>query len=316
MVSAREAFPFYQIDVFAERAGAGNPLAVVLDAGRLSDAQMQSIATWFNLAETTFVLPPDDPSADYRVRIFTTRREIAFAGHPSIGTAHAVLAAGLATPRDGLLIQQCQAGLLPIRVQTGDALSVRVPRSRIVRYASDGDVLLRHILTEGDTGFITPFLAENGVGPITPVLAEGGAGLTAPVLVEGGRRWWLAELRDEASVRGFRADNQAIGELAQQTQSLGLCVFARCHGQAHDLVVRAFPLGVGIVEDPASGAANAAIAAFLDEADALGELGTSFRVSQGREIGRDATLLLHIDAEREVWVGGHSQTVVRAQLNW
>lgn len=316
MVSARGAVPFYQIDVFAERAGAGNPLAVVLDAGHLSDAQMQSIAAWLNLAETTFVLPPEDPSADYRVRIFTTRREIAFAGHPSIGTAHAVLAAGLAKPRDGLLMQQCQAGLLPIRVQADDALSVRVPRSRIVRYAEAGDVLLRRILAEGGAGFTASASAENDTGSITPALAESGAGLTAPVLVEGGRRWWLAELRDEASVRGFRAGNRAIAELAQQTQSLGLCVFARCRGQAYDLVVRAFPLGVGIVEDPASGAANAAIAAFLDEAGALGELGTSFRVSQGREIGRDATLLLHIDTDREVWVGGHSQTVVRAQLDW
>lgn len=160
-----------------------------------------------------------------------------------------------------------------------------------------------------------PALAEGSIGS-TPALAVGSAGFTAPALVEGGRRWWLAELRDEASVRGFRADNRAIAELAQQTQSLGLCVFARCPGQAYDLAVRAFPLGVGIVEDPASGAANAAIAAFLDEAGALGELGTSFRVSQGREIGRDAKLLLHIDTDREVWVGGHSQIVVRAQLNW
>ena len=114
----------------------------------------------------------------------------------------------------------------------------------------------------------------------------------------------------------MQPDLAAIRGLAERTQSLGLCVFARSPGQRHDLVVRAFPLGVGITEDPASGAANAAIAAFLEEANALGDLGNSYLVSQGREMARDAQLLLHIDADRQVWVGGQCQTVIRGKLNW
>jgi len=288
--------PFHQVDVFSVRAGMGNPLAVVFDAEGLSDEQMQAIAAWANLAETTFVLPPTAPEAHYRVRIFTTKREIAFAGHPSIGTAHAVLAEGLLdAPASGLLMQECQAGLLPLRVLEHEGvttLSVRVPRSRIVRYAGVDDALLRRCLHGRELGNL------------------------APALVEGGRRWWLAELADEAEVRGMRADHDAIRELAEQTHSLGLCVFARSPGQDHDLVVRAFPLGVGIKEDPASGAANAAIAAFLDEAGALLELGNSYLVSQGREMDRDAQLLLHVDADRQVWVGGQCHTVIRGKLRW
>ena len=290
---------FFQVDVFAPRPGAGNPLAVVVDSDGLDDAAMQAIARWTNLAETTFLLPPTEPRADYRVRIFTTRQEIAFAGHPSLGSAHAALAAGLCSGGHGELLQQCQAGLLPIRLEAG-TLSVRVPRSRIVRYAGDDDAQLWSAL--------------------------GGArrGRLAPVLVEGGRRWWLAELADSAAIGDFVPDGVAISALAAATASLGLCVFARVPGASgsdgdeagEGLAVRAFPLGVGIAEDPASGAANAAIAAFLDEAGALGALGDAYVARQGREIGRDARLALRIDADRQVWVGGECRTVIAGTLRW
>ena len=198
-------------------------------------------------------------------------------------------------PRDGMLMQQCQAGLLPVRVSPvagGEQLSVRVPRSRIVRHLWIEDAALHQ------------------------ALAGCARGELAPALVEGGRRWWLAELADEEQVRRLRPDTVAIQHLAQQTQSLGLCVFARCTGRPYQLVVRAFPLGVGINEDPASGAANAAIAAFLDESDALHGLGNAYLVSQGRELGRDAELFLQIDADRQVWVGGRCETVIAGSMDF
>jgi PhzF family phenazine biosynthesis protein len=287
---------FSQVDVFCVTAGLGNPLAVVMADADLDDARMQAMARWLNLAETTFLLPPTTPDADYRVRIFTGRQEIAFAGHPSIGSAHAALVEGfVGLPANGLLRQECKAGVLPIRIaDQGGArlLSVRVPRSRRVRHAQGDDVLLWRSL------------AGRGLGDL------------APALVEGGRRWWLAELADENEVRTMQPDAAAILALAEASGSLGLCVFARCHGQEHDLVVRAFPLGVGLQEDPASGAANAAIAAFLDEAGALGALGRSYRASQGREMGRDARLHLEIDDESQVWVGGQCHTVIRGAIDW
>ena len=287
---------FSQVDVFSPRPGLGNPLAVVHASEGLDTESMQAIANWMNLAETTFLLPPTLADAHYRIRIFTTRQEIAFAGHPSIGSAHVALATGLATLGEATVLnQECLAGILPIRI-TDDAgarsLSVRVPRSRIVRYASDEDADLWQALRDCRLGRLPP------------------------ALVEGGRRWWLAEMASEADVRSMQPDFYAIAALAQSTGSLGLCVFARCPGQTHAMVVRAYPLGVGLNEDPASGAANAAIAAFLDEAGALEDLGHAYRVSQGREMSRDAQLQLGIDAEGQVWVGGQCHSVVLGKLHW
>lgn len=287
--------PLMHCDVFAPRTGTGNPLAVVFSAESLATEAMQAIANWTNLAETTFVLPPTQADADYRVRIFTTQKEIAFAGHPSIGTAHAVLAHGLTPKQDGMLLQECQAGVLPVRLRpeaADNAYSVRVPTSKLVRFAEAGDALFKSVL---------PMKLWTAL---------------KPALVEGGRRWWLAELADESAVRGFKPDAYAIAALARETGSLGLCIFAR-RAQPHDgLVVRAFPLGVGIAEDPASGAANAAIAAFLHETGQLADLGRRYRVSQGREIGRDAILSLEVDDVGDVWVGGDCRTVIQGQLDW
>lgn len=288
-------FQSIHCDVFAPRIGTGNPLAVILDADALSTEQMQAIADWMNLAETTFILKPTIAEADYRVRIFTTKKEIAFAGHPSIGSAHALLSHGLQPIIPGLLMQECSAGLLPIRYQpeqTNNSLSVRVPSSKLVRYA-DGS----------DTSFATIFKQ--------PQYRD-----VTPALVEGGRRWWLAELRSEQDVRHFEPDSFAIKQLAEQSQSLGLCIFARSQNPENGLVVRAFPLGVGIFEDPASGAANAAIAAYLHETGQLKSLANRYLVSQGREIGRDAVLTLGIDANADVWVGGDCRNVIEGRLHW
>jgi PhzF family phenazine biosynthesis protein len=298
-VSAASGSRQFGVDVFSPRPGAGNALAVVVGAQALDATRMQAIANWNNLAETTFLLPPTQPGADYRVRIFTTRQEIAFAGHPTIGSAHVARATGMVPASKRALVQECPAGLLTVAQEPapeGDegaaAWSVRVPRSKIVPH-SDAAVLL-----------------------LDRALARVSRGALPAACVEGGRRWWLAELENEAAVREMRPDRAAILALARHNDSLGLCVFARSANPDYQLVVRAFPLGVGIVEDPASGAANAAIAAFLDESNALDALGDRFRVSQGREMGRDAELLLRIDPERQVWVGGRCRTLSQGSFHW
>lgn len=283
---------FAQVDVFSPAPGRGNPLAVVQADPALDDTAMQAMAAWFDFAETTFLLPPTMADADYRLRIFTARQEIAFAGHPSIGSAYAALAMGLLpAPASGVLRQECKAGVLPVRVEAQSA-HVRVPRSRRIEPPPGHAALLRAALGDRRTG------------------------ATPPALVEGGRRWWLAELADEAQVRTMQPDANAILALARATDSLGLCVFARTPGREFDLVVRAFPLGVGLAEDPASGAANAAIAAFLDEVGALDGLGRRYCVNQGREMGRDARLLLELDDQGQVWVGGPCHLVVDGTLRW
>ena len=286
---------FVQLDVFAAKPGDGNPLAVVLDAEGLSDDTMQAIAKWTRLPETTFVLPPTTPEASFRLRIFSPRREVPFAGHPSIGSAHAVLDAGLAAPRDGVLVQECAVGLLPIEVR-GEGrerrLAVRAPKARVLEVGQPEDVRLSNAL--------------RGHVP----------GASPPVLMDGGRRWWISELVDENSVRTLVPRWDAISTLARAHDAMGLCVFARCTGRDYDLVVRALVGQPAQVEDAASGAANATLAAFLHERGALPHPDGRYVVSQGREVGHDARLELRVDADGEVWSGGQVQTVVRGTIDW
>jgi len=288
MTSAR----FLQLDVFPAGRTGGNPLGVVVDGERFDETRMQSIARWTNLVETTFLLPPTTPEASYRVRIFTPSKEIAFAGHPSVGSAHAALEAGLCSPRDGLLVQECGAGLLPVRVEGSGAdrvLLVQSPPARVCEgEAQDREELLQ---------LLAPF-------------ALGKLGLT---LVDGGRRWWIAELADAAQLRTSRPSHEALARIAKRNDSMGLTVFAR---EGDELAVRAFGAGAGIVEDPASGAANGLIAALIAQREPDGKLARGYEVSQGREIGFDARLSVRIDADGTIWTGGKATTVIAGGIDW
>lgn len=289
-------FHYLQLDVFPASRGGGNPLGVVVDAADWSDADMQAFAAWTNLVETTFLLPPAHAGADYRVRIFTPTSEIPFAGHPTIGSANAALASGFVHARDGRLVQQCGAGLLPIRVEGAEfdrELFVQAPAAHVVEVVDADSERLR------------------------PVIGGQALGTLPPALIEGGRRWWAVEFADAAAVRRWQPDHAAIRTLALQDRCLGVCVFARASaGDAFELVVRAFPAGVGIREDPASGAANGLLAAYIARNEPDGALARGYRVSQGREIGHDARIVVRIDAERAVWVGGRSDIVVDGTLSW
>jgi len=286
---------YAQLDVFADRPGAGNPLAVVLDAEGLDEVTMQAIARWTRLPETTFVFPATSAEASYGLRIFSPRREVPFAGHPSVGTAHAVLDAGIATPRDGLLVQEGIAGLLPLRVEgSGIArtVAVRTPRARVAEIAGAGDPRLVDVLRGLPLGDLPP------------------------ALMDGGRRWWLAEVADEAALRAAAPDWNAIAALAEHTASMGLCVFARSDDPVYYLAVRAWVGAPAQFEDAASGAANATLAAWLASQDALPSADGFYRISQGREVGHDAIIELQVDDEGEVWSGGRACTVVKGQIVW
>ncbi|HZX76789.1 PhzF family phenazine biosynthesis protein [Lysobacter sp.] len=287
---------YLQLDVFADRPGAGNPLAVVLDAQGLDDARMQAIARWTRLPETTFVFPPENAGASYRIRMFSPRREVPFAGHPSVGTAHVVLEAGLAEPRDGVLLQEGLAGTLPLAIHGEGAtrtIAVRTPRARVVEVAETGDARLADALRTLEPGALPP------------------------ALMDGGRRWWLAEVASEAALREAEPDWDAFAHLAEATETMGLCAFARADaGQDYDLVVRAFVGAPARFEDAASGAANATLAAWLHHNHALPGRDGRYTVSQGREVGFDARLQLRVDADGEVWSGGRVCNVVRGTIDW
>ncbi len=286
---------YFQLDVFTRRPGGGNPLGVVVGADAWSDAAMQAFAHWTDIVETTFLLRPTTDEASYRLRIFMPTREIAFAGHPSIGSAHVALLSGFAKPRGDVLIQECQAGLLPIRIEgesTERRLFIQAPKATVLKTGIERGSLLESTLSKVRLGKLPP------------------------AFVEGGRRWWLAEFADAAALRGWHPDHASIRKIALDSDSLGLCAFARSNEPGHDVVLRAFPAGVGIVEDPASGAANGLVAAYIAHAEPEGPLARGYSVSQGREMGHDAELILRVDADATVWVGGQTQTVVSGEVEW
>lgn len=283
---------FLQLDVFAHRPGTGNPLAVVIDAQDLDGAAMQALANWTNLSETAFLLPPSRPEASYRVRIFTPRQELPFAGHPSVGSAHAALAAGLVVPEDGRLIQECAAGLLPVRIEGQSAsqrVFVRSPQSRMLGAHSD------------------PHAWEG-------VLDGLALGALPATLIDNGPRWWVVELASEAAVREMTPNLAAIAALTQSTSAVGLAVFAHSSQTDHQLVVRAFCPADGIPEDPVTGSVNAAIGAWLQQNAALRS--QRYIASQGREIGRDGKVEVEVDESGDVWIGGQTQTVIEGTLTW
>lgn len=282
---------FLQLDVFSDRPGAGNPLAVVVDAEGLDDGAMQAFAAWTNLSETIFLLPPGS-DADYRVRIFTPRQELPFAGHPSVGAAWAVLDAGIVQARDGSLVQQCAAGRLPVRVADtagGREIHVRAPRA-------------------------TPRPGAVATATIDAALAGVARGTLAPALWDNGPRWWVAELADVDTLRSMQPDLAAITALTANGD-VGLAVFAMTRAPHHQIEVRAFCPADGIPEDPVTGSANAAIAAALLQAGRLAG-SRSYRASQGRQVGRDGIVNVHVDDQDEVWIGGRVQAVIRGTLDW
>ena len=285
---------YLQLDVFADRPGAGNPLGVVLDPEGLDDVAMQAFAAWTNLSETIFLLPAV-AGADYRVRIFTPRQELPFAGHPSVGAAWAALHAGLAQPRDGRLVQDCAAGLLPVRVEGDGAaqgVHVRAPRARPVASGAHGALL-------------------------DAALAGLQRGALAPALWDNGPRWWLVELADAAAVRAMQPDLAAIAALTVASGAVGLAVFGRARpGDDHHIAVRAYCPADNIPEDPVTGSANASIAACLAHAGVLPGADGCYLASQGRELGRDGRVRIQVDADGEVWIGGQVQQVIAGTLAW
>lgn len=275
-------FDFKQLDVFSNVALKGNPLAVVLGADSLSDAQMADFARWTNLSETTFLLTPRDPRADYRVRIFTTLQELPFAGHPTLGSCHAWLQAG-GVPHGEEIIQECEIGLVRIRRQ-GDELA-----------------------------FIAPPLLRSG--PVDAPLLERvrlGLGLVPGAIVrsqwvDNGAGWFAVMLADRQQVLAVQPDfSQLLG--------LAVGVIAPCN-PAHDDVdaqfeVRAFVAGDGAQEDPATGSLNAGVAQWL-----LGEglAPERYVVSQGTAIGRAGRI--HVERQGdEIWIGGAVAVCIAGRL--
>jgi PhzF family phenazine biosynthesis protein len=270
--------PFSQVDVFASEPLKGNPVAVVHDADGLGEEEMQQFAHWTNLSETTFLLAPTDPGADYRLRIFTPGRELAFAGHPTIGSAHAWLEAGGVPRSGGELVQECGAGL--VRVRRTARLAFAAPpllREGPVSDEERAQVLRALALTDADVVDLS--WGDNGPG------------------------WVVVLLRDADAVLAVRPDWSAFAGL-----DIGV-VGPYPAGSECAVEVRAFSLDLGVVEDPVTGSLNASIGQWL----AGDRLPTSYVASQGTALGRRGRVHVERDGDT-VWVGGDAATTVKGTV--
>ncbi|WP_323959546.1 PhzF family phenazine biosynthesis isomerase [Arthrobacter sp. JZ12] len=270
--------PFAQVDVFSRTPYLGNPVAVVLDGTGLSDDAMQRVARWTNLSETTFLLPPGHPDADYRVRIFTPGGELPFAGHPTLGSAHAWLDDGGIPQRSDRIIQECAAGLIEVKRGNG-TLSFAAPATQRTGELEDG--YLQQI--------VSAFGIESG-----QVLSH--------QWVDNGPGWAVIRLATAQEVLDLEPDLSQI-----PTAMIG-AIGAHPEGSPYAFEMRTFAPGVGISEDPVCGSMNASVGQWLTGS---GAVAGSYRVSQGTRLGRAGDISVTADDDGGVWVGGATTTCFR-----
>lgn len=282
---------FKIVDVFSDAPFLGNPVAVVLEAEGLSAARMQAIAAWTNLSETTFHLPPTTPEADYRLRIFTPRSELPFAGHPTLGGAHALLEAGLVAPRDGGLVQECEAGLVAI----GFDLAAGARRLRL-----DLPPAKIRDLSEHETARLRGALGRD--------LAEG----APPAVVDVGVRWVVAELPDAASVIALAPDLAAMAALETDLGVTGVTAFGAHAAGESAIEVRSFAPSDGVGEDPVCGSGNGSVAAYRLRRGTIARPAT-YIATQGRCVGRDGRVFVRITEDR-IQIGGAAVTTVSGSI--
>jgi PhzF family phenazine biosynthesis protein len=271
---------FDQLDVFTAEALRGNPLAVVHDAAGLDDERMAAFARWTNLSETTFLLPPTDPAADYRVRIFTPGGELPFAGHPTLGSCQAWLAAGGQPKHPGSVVQQCGVGLVSVR---------RDDR----RLAFAAPPLHREPVP-------VPLLAE-----LCQALGLEPAQVRASADLDNGLRWRCLLLDSAHTVLGLRPDLARLKGMAH----VGV-IAPQPPGADSDFEVRAFLPALGVDEDPVTGGLNAALAQWLT-ADGLAP--AAYVAAQGAALGRAGRVHVHRDGNT-LWIGGEVSACIDGEV--
>lgn len=270
---------FAQVDVFTNKPLYGNPVAVVLDADGLTSAQMQQVAQWTNLSETTFVLPSSQGQADYHARIFTPTEELPFAGHPTLGTAHAVMEAGIAAPKGGKLVMQCKAGLVEISVDHA-SLSFKLPG-----YAPRATI---------------------GADELPAIFGIGSLVGEAET-IDTGPHWLVARVPDASLIS---PEPSLLKPYLARDGANGLTVYSETG--ANEIAVRSFFFTDGMVEDPVCGSGNAAVAVHRMRAGTIGD-GQAYLARQGMQIGRDGEVHVRIEGA-DVHVGGQCVTCVEGSF--
>ena len=294
---------FAQVDVFSAVPFQGNPVAVIVDADGLDETQMARIANWTNLSETTFVLPPDDPGADYRLRIFTPHRELPFAGHPTLGSAAAWLDAGGAPKHEDRIVQECGAGLVDIR---------RSPRrggpTQTIDLTNQTDPTVEPSET---LAFAAPDRLRSGplddvyVNQIATALGVDRSEILDHQWADNGPGWAAVRLASAEQVLALNPDFSAIPDA-----KLGV-LGAHPEAADHEYEIRAFVPGVGVAEDPVTGSLNASVAQWL-----IGEnlAPNRYTATQGTALGRSGVISISAEHD-EIWIGGATSICVRGTVH-
>lgn len=277
-----QARPFSQVDVFGSAPLRGNPVAVVHDAVGIDDDELAAFARWTNLSETTFLLPPTDERADYRLRIFTPGAELPFAGHPTLGSAHAWLAGGGVPRRSDLVVQECGVGLVDVR-QEGDDLAFAAP----------------DLLRSGP-------VEQEVLARVTAALRIAPDDVVAAAWVDNGPGWVGVQLAGATDVLALDPDFVLMRGL-----DVGV-IGAHCDGGPADFEVRAFCPDYSIPEDPVTGSLNAGLAVWLT---AEGRAPSAYTVRQGTALGRSGHVAVSTGDDGRIWVGGSCRTVVRGTVD-
>jgi len=279
--------PFQQVDVFTSVPFKGNPVAVVLDGNSLSTQAMQAIAGWTNLSETTFVCTPTDARADYRLRIFTPRSELPFAGHPTIGSAHAVLRYGLKPKTAGRLIQECGKGLVTLALDDRRLfLSLPKPQLRDV-----------------------PALQLDAMAAALGISAST---VHAKAVIDVGVVWITLQLDSARAVTRLEPDLACIAAATPRGVA-GVTVFGLTPaGGEVQLEVRSFAPAEGVPEDPVCGSGNGCVAALVKRDRLLA--GPTYVASQGGCVGRDGRVEVRFADDDTIWLGGQAVTCVEGTL--
>jgi PhzF family phenazine biosynthesis protein len=304
---------FQQVDVFTATPYWGNPLAVVLDGSDLNEADMQRFARWTNLSETTFVLPPTHPEADYRVRIFTPGGELPFAGHPTLGTCHAWLAAGGQArggepKRHGAeVVQECKVGLVTIRT-AGDQLAFRAPVLQRSQPPAEMLSAVTQALGLSNSQILAAQLLHNGPQFLGLLLDD-----PPTVLAVKPRHDVLLSMNLKVGIAARYPGDETpahpvlISRSNREARAFSSTTATAPAQDAPDLEVRVFVTPSGVPEDPVTGSFNASLAQWL-MADGL--MPTRYTAAQGTVLGRAGRVHLSQDAQGQVWVGGQVVTCV------
>lgn len=271
---------FRQVDVFTGVPFMGNPVAVVLDGDGLNQEEMQRITRWTNLSEATFVCAPEDPRADYRLRIFCKTHEMRFAGHPTIGSAHAMLASGYVPKQPGRLVQECGVGLVQLSLAE-DRIAVALPPARFIPVAPE----IRSALEQ----------------------AIGASFVEDPMIVDLGAVWLTGQVESGERLRLLVPDMPAVAAAGVAAGGAGINLFGM---DGDGVEVRSLVPHRGTPEDPVCGSGNGAVAYYLRERRGP----VDYQARQGRCLGRDGRISIAHEGAT-IWLGGQAVSCIEGFIH-